>query len=542
MSTVNSIRHWTEHFNQFTNVLISGEELGEMGDTISRGYAQTAADYMQGRLISCAKNKEVEFEEYMELSEKLYTIMQKCRVPVKDASFESLKRCINDGKVVKSKFFINDIKSCDDVQVGIIRAQADKLFGQLCIFANKKECLHEEFLELSEKIVTTKKNCDFADKVALYVSGKLGSEGVHPAALLLKEKVAQLQNLEFEQTKEKTISYMKKLKCFEQGVELNKETAKCVNDMKFVLEMRDRRTQLKTNVEMNKEEVLSKSSGKLVELDSLHVYNFATGLLEIVNGDSTEKLKQIEAALTQETYHMKTSSSISTNSAVCLQDMLESHLNRIAPNGEHTFADFGRALKCVRVEALLVMLQEYLKDEDHANTVSVLKVLEGIKLDSKDMPVGLDNLVHALHDKVYSFYNDRSNGNSQNNIDPNHWKFKHRFGRIAFHGTHKESVTNELQLHGTNEESEESGEISEKSGGIRELHEIPLITDEGDKGKEELNEVVDNVQIQTNVAQEEPVNDDPLDHGNVQKGVSTELKLKALDEVVQSLTKAWNTK
>ncbi len=526
MSTVNLIRKWTEYFDEFTNVLIAGKELGEMRDTISTSYAQTAANYMSGRLITCAKNGEVEFAEHLELSNKLFAIMMKCQVPVENASFESLTRCINDDKAIKKKVFVNDIQFCDGVQVGIVRAQADILYGKLCMFANEGKCSGEDFIQLQKKIVKLKQNCDFADQVVLYVLGKFGSEGVHPAALYLKEKIAQLPNLELEKAKEKSKSYMEKLKCFEQGVELNEETLECVNSMRLQLEIGNRPTQLIPSAEVIVEEVLPKSPVKLIELGSWDVYNFANELHCIANANLPEKdkLQQIGSALSNEIYHMKTSVTLSAKSPVSLQDMLESHLKRIAPNGNPSLADYGRAFQCVRVEALLVMLGEYLGDEDHHNTVSVSNVLERAELDPRDLPEGLNNPVHALHDEIYIACKIQSNENSQDNIDPNHWKFNYKFGRIALCGTHEPSVSDVLILHRRNEDSVNVNE----------------------KGKEEINQVVidegvNNVQIEIEEAVGEPVNNDPFHPGNVQKVVSAEIKLKALDEVHQAFAKKWYT-
>jgi hypothetical protein len=525
-----SLRRWIQHFDQCANAVLRGTELGEGSDTIARGDVKAAANYMLGRLIPCAKNNEVEPLEFLQLAEKLYAIIQKCKVPVQTASFESLKRRINDDKEIKNNVFINDITQCDDIRIGIIRAQADTLFSKLCKFANKNQCSVNDYILLSKKIETIKRSCDLADKVALYVLGKCGSEGVHPAALLLKAKVAGLQNSEFEKAKEKITSYMKRLECFQQGLALNQETAKCVHDMHrsmIELELKDKLPKLRPSTEEIIGEVIpTKSPVQLIKLDSWDVYNFATQLLAILNSNSEEKLKQIGDQLSKEIYHFKISATLSTKSPMTLQDLFESHLERVEPDKKYTLVHFERACKCVRAEALLVMLREYVSKEDHKNTVSVLNVLEGIKLDPQDLPADLDNLVHALHDKIYSLYNDRPKENAQNNIDPNHWKLNYKFGRIAFCGTPEESVTNELKLH-----------LAIQEGN--ELNESSLTMPIDDKGKDEMTDSVDTAQTQIKEAPKEAINDDPLDHGNVQKSVPKELKIKALDMVIQALAKAW---
>jgi hypothetical protein len=116
-----------------------------------------------------------------------------------------------------------------------------------------------------------------------------------------------------------------------------------------------------------------------------------------------------------------------------------------------------RALQCVVAQLLLEGIKIALDRKEFSHLPEYLNELEGLKLDSRDMPDEMKNIAHALFATLYHVYLGAWN-NNQRMIHPHDPRFRNDFGRNVFTGVVPiedpsilskalKEVTNKLNVH-----------------------------------------------------------------------------------------------
>ncbi len=461
MLAIESIRHYTESLEE-----VVGAKDNCVIQSVDVELVHATAGYLLERLKTCHEGREVEEKEFEALSKKLHEY-QVWEFSAEKTSIEAWNEIANSLKDSITKcIFINEVELCDEVRVGVMRAQVESLCAQW-------KSSEKEWGRLPAKVDKMKADCAIADKVCIYVAGNLDPESVHPAVVLLEEKLRRWEGMKLAKVESKVAYFSKKLDCFDSGIKLNQKTAEKVECVRLKLQQK-----LGWGDE----------KGDLVKLSFVKVYDLSTNLLNGLNGgdDFHEKVKQVRNLLGGEE-----GASAIEGSLRSLSQVFESHLRRIAPGRDLALEDYSRAAQCIRVESLLMLLEKQIREQAHSYVSVVSNVLEGVKMDPRDLPVGVENFVYSLHVKVYELCNEEwiKGGKSQKGIDPNHWKFQNKFGRIALQGADQEAVTDRLVLDGI---------VSEDVGN------------------------------------------DPFHYKNVQAMVSKKIKMKALRELMQLIKKAWS--
>jgi hypothetical protein len=141
--------------------------------------------------------------------------------------------------------------------------------------------------------------------------------------------------------------------------------------------------------------------------------------------------------------------SLLKSSDIFLKDRFLTHFKRLCLQANLSEESAGageqlRAAQRLKVEFLFVYLYNFVRIGQLEHVRPIIKALEEMKLDVRDLPAGVKNPAHDLFGKTYKDYSKEWSEDKQW-IHPHHSLFNSNFGREAFEGDSHKKVDIEFK-------------------------------------------------------------------------------------------------